>query len=588
MGIWKAIGGDDNARWVGHDPSDTFPVYTRGNTGEVYPDVFNPLSFSLAADVSEAAMRKALLASGLIRPKELDGIPITTAAGIGVFGGYSYVNLSIQRLASARVAGGSANDADVNFLGLGEPPPHEPLPNERNLVATLASARYVWKVLNTTELPALSDDQVMVDRFLASLPDPAQATDDELRSPINAFRTMFAELFERHLMVSFAAGTTIAVLTSICEKRLNDPLLVAKLLAGLGDVDSAAPSQAIWQLSRKVKDDPDLSAAFDQGVDGLAERLERAANDQPQSPTAELWTSFNSFIETFGARGPNEWDTAFDTWETDPALALTLVDRVRGADDAHDPAVQGRRLAQEARELEADCVSRLRVVDRWLFTKALRSARFHSRSRERTKTTVVRAIHGIRLQAMELARRLAQRSGGEASDLWLLLETELDGYIADPGSFADTIAERRHQHELLAEREPPFFFSGQQPPMSEWRRKHEPMDTVEAGDVISGLPGCPGVARGRARVVTDPSDPRGLTQGDVLVAPLTDPAWTPLFVPAEAVIVDVGAAMSHAVIVSRELGIPCVVSATNATKRIPDGALVEVDGSAGTVTIISI
>ncbi len=105
---------------------------------------------------------------------------------------------------------------------------------------------------------------------------------------------------------------------------------------------------------------------------------------------------------------------------------------------------------------------------------------------------------------------------------------------------------------------------------------------------LEGLPGCPGVARGRARVVTDPSDPGSLGPGDVLIAPITDPSWTPLFVPAEAVVVDVGAVMSHAVIVSRELGIPCVVSVTGATRTIPDGALVEVDGSAGTVKILEL
>ena len=87
-------------------------------------------------------------------------------------------------------------------------------------------------------------------------------------------------------------------------------------------------------------------------------------------------------------------------------------------------------------------------------------------------------------------------------------------------------------------------------------------------------------------MVTDPGDPQGLQPGDVLVAPLTDPTWTPLFVPAEAVVVDVGAIMSHAVIVSRELGIPCVVSATEATKRIADGAIIEVDGGRGTVTVV--
>lgn len=67
---------------------------------------------------------------------------------------------------------------------------------------------------------------------------------------------------------------------------------------------------------------------------------------------------------------------------------------------------------------------------------------------------------------------------------------------------------------------------------------------------------------------------------------MTDPARTPLFVAAAGVVVDVGAALSHAIIVSRELGIPCVVSVTGRTSRIPDGAEIEVDGTAGTVTIL--
>jgi pyruvate,water dikinase len=106
------------------------------------------------------------------------------------------------------------------------------------------------------------------------------------------------------------------------------------------------------------------------------------------------------------------------------------------------------------------------------------------------------------------------------------------------------------------------------------------------GDVLSGVPGSPGVATGRARVILDPADPLALEPGDVLIAPITDPAWTPLFVPAAAVVVNVGAQVSHAVIVSRELGIPCVVSVLDATQRIPDGALVTVDGTTGTVTLV--
>ena len=87
-------------------------------------------------------------------------------------------------------------------------------------------------------------------------------------------------------------------------------------------------------------------------------------------------------------------------------------------------------------------------------------------------------------------------------------------------------------------------------------------------------------------MLTSPDDPSALEPGEILIAPITDPAWTPLFVAASAVVVDVGAPFSHAAIVSRELGIPCVLSAAEASKRIPGGALIEVNGDTATVTIL--
>jgi len=583
--LWRAVGrpaGDD--RWVGQDASQRFPVYTRGNAGEVYPEVFTPLSFSVAAESAERAMRNAILTSGLIRPEELADIPITTAVGSGVFGGYAYLNLSIQRLASARMPGGKATDADVNYLGVGDPPPHVPDPNERNLRASVAGLRYVWKVLKTTELPELAADQAEVDRFLAGLPDPSTGADHDLRNSIRAMMPLFDELFERHLVVTLAAGIAVSAVSSVCERQLGDPLLATRLLAGLGDVDSAAPSAAMWQLSRQANDSEAVTALFDSGDEHLERRLRTAAGTD--EGVGHFVAGFDSLIEQFGSRGPNEWDTAFDTWETDPSLALTLIDRMRAADYSNDPTGQHDRLAGEAAALEQECLGRLKGLNRLIFRRAVASARFHSRARERSKTTVVKAIHGARLRAMELDRRLAERSGGQRGDLWFLLDEEVDGYLADPAGTAEVIAERRAQHQRLAERIPPFFFNATQPPLEQWERRDAETEDLAAGAVLTGLPGCPGVARGRARVVTHPGDPRGLAPGEVLIAPLTDPAWTPLFLAAEAVVVDVGAIMSHAVIVSRELGIPCVVSATDASRQIPDGALIEVDGSAGTVTVL--
>jgi phosphohistidine swiveling domain-containing protein len=222
----------------------------------------------------------------------------------------------------------------------------------------------------------------------------------------------------------------------------------------------------------------------------------------------------------------------------------------------------------------------------------LRASASYSPARERSKTIIVDLIHVARLLTREVGRRCAaQVEGGNMLDLWFVTPEELDAYVADPAAFRDVVAERRATREELSRREPPFVFDGALPSPSSWPLRSDSGRNVapaEVGDVLTGLGGCAGVAEGRTRIITDPSDPGDLGPGDVLIAPLTDPAWTPLFVPVEAVVVDVGGQMSHAVIVSRELGRPCVVAATGATKRIPDGTLVRVDGNAGTVTILEL
>ncbi len=165
---------------------------------------------------------------------------------------------------------------------------------------------------------------------------------------------------------------------------------------------------------------------------------------------------------------------------------------------------------------------------------------------------------------------------------------ELDDYVADPASFREVIAERLADYDELYELDPPFIIASDPRPLSQWQRRTErSMPLLKDGDVLSGLGGGAGRYTGPARVLHDPSDMAKLEPGDVLVAPFTDAAWTPLFLIAGAVVVDVGAMNSHAVVVSRELGIPSVLSVTTGTSQLADGMEVTVDGAAGTVTVDS-
>jgi pyruvate,water dikinase len=112
-------------------------------------------------------------------------------------------------------------------------------------------------------------------------------------------------------------------------------------------------------------------------------------------------------------------------------------------------------------------------------------------------------------------------------------------------------------------------------------------ETVPVSDTVAGFPGAPGVVEGTARVIAGPEQGRRLQAGDVLVTTVTNVGWTPLFPRAAAVVTDLGAPLSHASIVARELGIPAVVGTGNATMRLHDGDRVRVDGERGTVEVLT-
>ena len=273
-------------------------------------------------------------------------------------------------------------------------------------------------------------------------------------------------------------------------------------------------------------------------------------------------------------------------------LAWAAVDRMRLAE--HDLAPSTRLGSNDADRdaAVAKVKPHVKGLDALNFRQAVRAAPWWARGREATRDLAIRAHNPTRRAFFELARRAATRGGtADLRDVAMLDPfRELPEYVRRPEPFLAVIAERAALRDRFAKVTPPFFITSQAEVPSieelEAQAASVPATGAAVGDVLKGSPGSPGVARGRARVVMDPADPDGLEPGEVLIAPLTDPAWTPLFLPAAAVVVNVGALMSHAVIVSRELGIPCVVAVEGATDRIATGTMVEVDGVAGTVTVV--
>ncbi len=564
-------------------PSTRYPVYTRGNAGEVWPEVAYPLTITLTRKAGEIASAQAAINAGVITPKDIKDGP--TCFG-GVFAGYMYLNLSFGRMIAIRTPGTTIEKSDATYYGSEhEAPEYTPNKQDKSAIASLRILRYGWKMLHTSELPVLEQDRNLVSQWQSRLPEILASPDEVLVAAMREIMEPANLLFTHHLDITGQAGGAVQLLSTICEERLDDRSIALTLLSGLGDVDSAEPSFILWELGRMVAQNSELSSLFNAGLPDLEHRLRHS------DAAKEFMDNFHYFLEAFGSRGPNEWETACETWGTKPASVLTLIDRMRLTDAQNSPKVRALELSKKREAATLDARKELKGLGSWLFEKALHSSILFSQARERSKTTIVDLIHVARLITRELAKRTAeQRENAELIDLWFILESELDEFIGNPSAFDKKITERKRVRGELSNRIPPFIFEGKIPDPSTWPLrsavKANNNQHAKEGQTLKGFGGCPGVAEGIAKIITDPSDPQDLGPGDILIAPLTDPSWTPLFVPAEAVVVNVGGQMSHAVIVSRELGMPCVVAVKNATEIIKDGTRIRVDGATGEVTIL--
>jgi phosphohistidine swiveling domain-containing protein len=501
-----------------------------------------------------------------------------------MYGGYLYNPLSLTRLLGARMPGASPEAIDKAFFDERDEVPvyvaepwHESEARAADLGASMAWA------MSATALPELDADKALAEHLRDSRPDLASLTDAALIARAKAMLPYVQQTFENAMRISSLGSLGPGALMAICE-GIGRPELSIKLLAGI-DVDSAAPSHEMWRLSRLVRGDAELDAAFDAGVDDLIDRLTTSG-----SPSATSFVEqFREMIRLYGSRGQNEYDILSATWEVRPRIALTAIDLMRRSDDAQAPATRHAASLAERDAALAEVRSAIAgdAETAGMFEAALGSAQLFLSGRERGKTNTIMVIGEVRMALRELAGRLVERGTfAQIEHLFMLTATELERVKSEPARLGALAADRWQAFRELYDREPVFVVNGVVPTLDQMtRRDAKQVPVAASGTVLTGAAGSGGTATGRARVVLDAADPVGLEPGDVLIAPQTDPSWVPLFIPAVAVVVNVGAMGSHAMIVSRELGIPCAVSVADATHAIPDGAIVTVDGAAGTVTV---
>jgi pyruvate,water dikinase len=573
--------------WFGDsDIGERFPAWTRGNAADVFPDPFSPLGQSLVIRQGMCTgLRDAYIAIGALDFDEFENPPRPDL--FKVFGGYPYNPLTMTRILGARMPGATPEMIDQAFFDdRDEVPPyehadwHDSPKHEAKLGESMAWA------MSTDSLPHLDADKELARRLREQRPDLSQLTDSALHARARSMAPYIQQTFENAMIVSSLSALGTGAIGAICD-GLGDPTAAIRLLAGI-EVDSAAPSHAMWELGRLAQASHEVSTAFEAGPDEVLARLEANGSEAARHFIGQ----FTQFLRDHGSRGQNEYDVRAPSWECKPRIALAAIDLMRRSDEFKAPKIRQAVSIEERDRVSADIRSKVAgdPETAGMFEAALQSAQLFLAGRERAKTNVVRVINEARVALYEYGRRLVERGLiDDVEQLFMVTDDELDALRADPDSFRQTIADRWSQYRSLFDCEPVFVVNKRVPSLDEMtRRDGKGLVQATVGDVLTGSAGSGGIASGRARIIVDAGDPLGLEPGDVLIAPQTDPSWVPLMVPASAVIVNVGAQGSHAMIVSRELGIPCVVSVADASDIIPDGAMVTVDGNAGTVTIDSL
>ena len=569
--------------WIGDSTlGERFPAWTRGNAADVFPDPFSPLGKTLVLQAGMSpGLRDAYIDLGALSYDEFEDPEAPDL--FKMFGGYVYNPLTMTRILGARMPGASPEMIDQAFFDeRDEVPPYDEQPWHISPSNEAKLGESVGWAMSAQSLPELDADRDMVRTQRAQRPDLASLSDGALLARARSMVPLLTQTFENAMRVSSLSGLGPGALGAVCE-GIGDPTLAIKLLAGI-EVDSAAPSHAMWELGRVAAASDAVSTAFEAGPDHVLDALR--ASDSPDA--ADFLERFDTFLFEHGSRAQNEYDLYATSWEVKPRIALAAIDLMRRSDESqaptvrHDASVVERdRIVAEIREKVAGDAEAAGT-----FEAALGSAQLFLAGRERAKTNLVTIINEMRVALREFGTRLVDRGVIDRIEkIFMATDDELDRLRHSPETIVPTLDARWDQFQTLFDRKPVFVVNGRVPDLSEMTPRDHSSETGIVGMVLTGSAGSSGSATGRARVILDAADPEGLEPGDILIAPQTDPSWVPLFVPAAGVVVNVGAMGSHAMIVSRELGVPCVVSVADATDIIPDGATVTIDAEAGTVTI---
>jgi pyruvate,water dikinase len=405
---------------------------------------------------------------------------------------------------------------------------------------------------------------------------------------VDVIPDVFDEAAGGFVETMLAAGETVAVsmpFVAFCETRLapDGELLAMTMLQGIENA-SASSGEELGELAELANRHPAVEQALRRGD------FASLRTDPRCTPFIER---FDAYLDEYG-RGTSTWfEFHKPAWLEDPLPPLRIVARYVASPRLAPAAARERAREQRAAAL-AEAESRLDPRTLEEFRALLAGAAAHVPVIEGRAYWQLRLAGAMRLPVMALGWRLAEAGAIDApADVFHFSLAELHGHIEGSAlpDLRPLARERAGELERWGQLSPPVSLGLPVPPavlasvpvlrsLLGFRLR----DGLPPAELL-GSAASRGTARGVARVIRDIEDGDRLGPGEILVCPFTAPPWTPLFAIAAAVVTDAGGVLSHSAIAAREYGIPCVSGTGDATRRIPDGAIISVDGTNGTVRI---
>jgi rifampicin phosphotransferase len=556
-------------------------VWTNANVGEALPGVGTPMTWSIIRSFSRLGFEAAFGALGLEVPEDY--------ALVGSFYGRVYLNLT----QFASVITQIPLMQPETLLELAGGPKVEQLEGGYDT----HSARGFLLRLPLT-VPRIVAAQVGLPlvgrqwaRHVRARRDTFFARDLKRDSRGDLVRELdrLDSLFHRTGRVMIACSSNFLssyVLTKHLLRRWGGEDAARRereLFSGLSGMKSAQPGLELLRMAGQARHHASLVQLI----------LER----DPAQIAADLSTldavdggktlrrQLEAFLHEYGHRAPREAEIATPRWREDPRFLIEVLRTYLEAPYLPSP----EELAQEGRAERLETTHSIRRHFRpglgLVFRQALRLSQSNARLREELRACVVDTLDMYRHFFLDAGRRMVAREAlSNPDDVFFLTYEEVRAWLEADGQDDDSlglrVALRRAAYDhFRALPDPPDDFM-----LVDGVIVTTDPEPVEGRAALTGLPGSPGRITGPARVIFDPSDAGArLRPGEVLVAPLTDVGWTPLFLAASAVVMDKGGPLSHSCVVAREYGIPAAVNVRGATARIRTGDIITVDGDRGVV-----